>query len=166
MSEVKCENSSAFEYDNFVSVCRKHGLRVTPQRVEIFRQMRSSGDHLCAEELFRRVRQVFPRISFDTVHRTLQTFAAVGLARVVEGTGIPRRFDADISPHHHFWCTRCHRLIDVPTNRLPTGMIPPMLSGRHRVLSARWVMEGVCSDCAGEPVKISSPRLDGGPEVC
>ena len=166
MSLEKWIGISSAEQEEFSARCRSHGLRITPQRSEIFRQLQSSDEHPCADSLFRRVRRVFPRISFDTVHRTLQTFAAVGLARVVEGTGIPRRFDSDTTPHHHFWCTRCSRLIDVPLEGLPMKPLPTFLSGKHRVMNARLVLEGICADCAEKKADSPPLRMDGGSEIC
>ena len=151
--------------EEFAAVCHRHALKVTPQRSEIFRQMQACRDHLSAEALYRRVRRVFPRISFDTVHRTLQTFAAVGLARVVEGTGLPRRFDVNTRRHHHFWCRHCNRLIDIPHDGLKVGRIPAVLEGRHHVASARLVLEGVCEDCLASGSKSPNPGLDGGLEL-
>lgn len=156
--------SLAPDMDAFAAICRYRGLKVTPQRSEIYKQLLCSQDHPCADSLFRRVRRVFPRISFDTVHRTLQTFAEMGLARVVEGTGAPRRFDPNLKTHDHFWCRMCRRVFDLPAGKedhfAPEHRWPDFPG--YRVLSARLVMEGICPECARE----SDGGMDGGRELC
>jgi Fur family peroxide stress response transcriptional regulator len=51
----------------FKDACRRAGLRLTPQRLEIFRELAESKDHPSVEELHRRLLVKFPTISLDTV---------------------------------------------------------------------------------------------------
>jgi len=148
------------DMDAFAALCRGQGLKVTPQRSEIYRQLLCSLDHPCVDSLYRRVKKIFPGISFDTVHRTLQTFADLGLAQVVEGTGVPRRFDPNLDDHHHFWCRVCRRVFDLSAQN-GNRRLSEMEWGDHpgyRVLRARLVLEGVCADCSQR----TGNNLDGG----
>ncbi|MDY0297716.1 MAG: Fur family transcriptional regulator [Acidobacteriota bacterium] len=144
----------------FTELCHSHGLKVTPQRNEIFRQLLISRDHPCADALYRRVKRKFPGISFDTVHRTLQTFTDLGLAHVVEGTGVPRRFDPNLDDHYHFWCRICRRVFDLPVrdqDKRGVALELPDYQG-YRVLKARLVLEGVCAEC----LQKTHDDMDGG----
>ena len=47
---------------------------------------------------------------FDTVNRTLLSFAHMGILDIVEGYGYPKRFDPNLARHHHFHCLKCHRI--------------------------------------------------------
>ena len=78
---------------DFESRCRDNGLKITPQRVAIFKALVSTDAHPTAEEVYKMVRQDIRNISLDTVNRTLLTLAQIGAAFQVEGTGQPRRFD-------------------------------------------------------------------------
>ena len=86
---------------NFRHTCRHHKLRVTPQRVLIYRELIKSEDHPSADVLYERISKHFPDMSFDTVYRTLTTFAEVGLIEQVEGFGAAMRFDHEMGEHHH-----------------------------------------------------------------
>ena len=95
------------QFERFIHQCREHRLRITPQRVSLFKALMKSDRHPSATDLFQVVRSEFTNISLDTVNRTLQTFARIGLIDVVEGPDAPRRYDANRESHHHFICVDC-----------------------------------------------------------
>ena len=92
---------------SFESICREHGLSITPQRVAIYKELISSSEHPSAITIYKKVSEYYPNISLDTVNRTLLTFHKIGLAKAVGGSGDPKRFDPNLEPHHHFRCVRC-----------------------------------------------------------
>ena len=47
--------------DTFHLSCRKAGLRITPQRMAIYKALLELGEHPSAEMVFRKVREVFSR---------------------------------------------------------------------------------------------------------
>ena len=72
----------------FVETCRRHQLKVTPQRVAIYKALIQSRQHPTADMMYQEVREKYPNISFDTVNRTLLTFSEIGVVDVVEGSEI------------------------------------------------------------------------------
>ncbi len=133
--------------DAFQMKCHEEGLKVTPQRVAIYRALLETDQHPSAEAVFRRVRQVFPSISLDTVNRTLLTLSDMGVAFVVEGSGGAKRFDANVTSHQHFKCVKCGRIVDFhhePFDQIP---VPRDLAAHFTVLRATVYIEGVCDRC-------------------
>ena len=51
--------------------CKKRNMRVTPQRIVIYREVAKSCEHPDAEAVYEAVKKELPNISFDTVYRTL-----------------------------------------------------------------------------------------------
>ena len=129
---------------------KEHGLRVTPQRTTIFRELLKAKDHPTADAVYRRVVKTIPNVSFDTVNRTLATFAAIGLIRVVEGYGQAKRFDPDLGAHHHFRCTRCGHIVDFHNKDYDAIAVPAEIAGRFTVTGKKVVLEGLCGRC-GRP---------------
>jgi Fur family peroxide stress response transcriptional regulator len=127
--------------------CREHHLKMTPQRLAVFRQLAGSRDHPSADAVYRKVRKVMPDISFDTVNRTLLTFSRIGVANVVEGYGEPKRFDPDTHGHHHFRCTQCGAIIDFDNRAWDRLRVPEGIRRQHTVMNTRVVLEGVCRQC-------------------
>jgi Fur family peroxide stress response transcriptional regulator len=59
----------------FREKCRKYNLKVTPQRIVIYKELLKSKDHPNTDVLFKRIKNIIPDISLDTVNRTLLTFS-------------------------------------------------------------------------------------------
>jgi Fur family peroxide stress response transcriptional regulator len=133
--------------DAYRRLSEEHGLRVTPQRTAIFLELLKAKDHPTADAVYRRVVKRIPNVSFDTVNRTLATFAAIGLIRVVEGYGQAKRYDPDTGAHHHFRCTRCGRIIDFHSKDYDDIAVPADLAGRFTVTGKKVVLEGLCGPC-------------------
>ena len=101
---------------NFRETCKHHKPRATPQRVLIYKELLKSQDHPSSDVLYERIRERFPDVSFDTVYRTLATFAEIGLIDQVDGFGTVMRFDFKIGEHHHFRCRECGQVIDLDSD--------------------------------------------------
>jgi Fur family peroxide stress response transcriptional regulator len=127
--------------------CKEHNLRITPQRSVIYKELISSKDHPSASTVFKKVREIFPDISFDTVNRTLLTFAEIGIVSMVEGYGEPKRFDADINSHHHFRCIKCNNIIDFQHKPFNKIKVPGYIQKQFTVLNKRVLLEGICDKC-------------------
>jgi Fur family peroxide stress response transcriptional regulator len=130
-----------------MATCRKHRLRVTPQRHAIYQLLAGLKEHPSADDVFHRIRERFPSISYDTVNRTLLTFARIGLVSVVEGPGGPRRFDSDIEQHHHFHCRQCGRIVDIYSEDYDRLRVPREVAERFTVFDKRVVLTGLCDRC-------------------
>ena len=132
----------------FRAKCRETGLKITPQRMAVYKALVESTAHPSAEAVFRQVRQTFPSISLDTVNRTLLTLSDMGLAFVVEGSGDAKRFDANLKNHQHFKCLKCRRIIDFHHNAFDRIEVPQNLAARFTVLRKTVYVEGLCDRCA------------------
>ncbi len=136
--------------DFFGEMCRDNSLKITPQRFAVYQELLRSTDHPSADAIFRRLRNLLPNISLDTVSRTLITFHRIGLANIVEGSGEPKRFDANVEQHHHFRCTECDRIIDINSESFDTISIPEEIQRQCVVTSKTVHLEGLCGKCKGE----------------
>lgn len=132
----------------FREKCRQQGLKITPQRTAVYSELTKSKDHPGAADIFKKVRRIFPGISFDTVNRTLATFSEIGMISIVEGYGEPKRFDSDTQSHHHFRCLKCNKIVDFHSKAFDRIRIPEKVGKRFRVLNKRVVLEGICDRCS------------------
>lgn len=132
---------------NFEKVCREAGLRVTHQRLEIFRELLQSTDHPTADTLHRRLRNKFPTLSLDTVYRTLATLANQRLIHRVETIESLTRFEAVASPHHHLICSGCGKIADFEWPLIDQSALPEELSGWGKIEHKHLVVYGRCENC-------------------
>lgn len=131
----------------FQARCHQAGLKVTPQRMAVYKALVETTEHPSAEVVFRKVRRTFPSISLDTVNRTLLTLNDMGAAFVVEGSGDAKRFDANLCTHQHFKCLKCRRIIDFHYEPFDEISVPENLAGRVTVLRKTVYLEGLCDRC-------------------
>jgi Fur family peroxide stress response transcriptional regulator len=141
--------NSGKEKDFFEAKCRENKLKLTPQRFGVYQELLRAKDHPSADAIFRRLRNIFPNISLDTVSRTLLTFHKIGLASIVEGSGVPKRFDANREQHHHFRCLDCNRIIDIYDESFDTISIPEKIQQQCVVTTKTVHLEGLCGKCRG-----------------
>jgi Fur family peroxide stress response transcriptional regulator len=97
--------------------------------------------------MYQIVKEKFPNISFDTVNRTLLTFAEVGIVDVVEVFGGAKRFDPNIANHHHLHCISCGEIIDFYNDDYNNLDVPKDIRKRFSVLDKRVVLKGICEEC-------------------
>lgn len=133
--------------ENFKAVCRRAGLRITPQRVAVYRQILESKEHPSATMVFEQVKDLFPEISLDTVNRTLGTIAELGLANTVPGCGRAKRFDADLTGHQHFQCIKCGKIIDFAYPAFENIRLPREIREDFTVLTKTVYVQGICKKC-------------------
>jgi len=131
----------------FKSVCRENRVKITHQRGEIFREVAQTDDHPDAEQVYLRVRDRLPKVSLDTVYRTLWLLKDLGLI-VTTNRGQERtRFDANLEDHHHFVCTQCGLTRDFDGDGLNTIAVPEAVDGYGRIESSHLEIRGICHGC-------------------
>jgi Fur family peroxide stress response transcriptional regulator len=134
--------------DFFKSQLRNSGVKLTHQRMEIFREVAMSEEHPDAEKIYRRVRKRLPSISLDTVYRTLWSLLDLGLITTL---GLPRktvRFDANMKLHHHFVCTKCGMTRDFYSKKLDRLKIPGSEEILETVQRTQVEVSGTCMKCS------------------
>jgi Fur family peroxide stress response transcriptional regulator len=134
--------------DRFTSALRAAGVKLTHQRLEIFRALAASLDHPDAEAVFRAVRRRVPTVSIDTVYRTLWMLDDLGLITTLGPRRDRVRFDANLEHHHHFVCIRCGLARDFESVGLDTPRIPEAVKALGRVIDTHVEMRGMCIRCA------------------
>lgn len=128
-------------------ICRDHGLKLTHQRLEIFRALTAAEEHPSAEIIHKRLLSRFPTISLDTVYRTLFTFEKLGIISRVQVLDDRARFDANLLPHHHMICTQCKSIMDFYWPTFDEIALPLETTKWGRIKSRQVELRGVCDSC-------------------
>jgi len=131
----------------FIALCRQRSLKVTPQRLEIFRSLLDVIDHPTAEELFSRIRHKMPTISIDTVYRTLTLFEDYGLISRVQCLSDKGRYDANMEHHHHFICLKCKSIEDFCWPEFDQLELPPETRTFGKINLKKVELRGICPEC-------------------
>ncbi|MEE4254042.1 MAG: Fur family transcriptional regulator [Desulfuromusa sp.] len=135
--------------DTFIDACRKRDLRITPQRLEIFKKLAQTTDHPTAEKLHQRLVEQMPTLSLDTVYRTLGTFVEMGLINKVETIESQAHFEVSTVQHHHLICEQCRKIIDFEWKQVEEVPLPDETQSLGKFERKSVVVYGTCQDCLG-----------------
>lgn len=136
------------ELIQFQDACRRAGLKLTPQRMEVFTELAKASDHPSPEILHRRLLPRMPTLSLDTVYRTLATLTQHNLVQKVETVQSQARFEAVQSPHHHLICRECQEICDFPWTSFDRVRLPKEADSWGVVEKKSAVLTGICSKCS------------------
>ena len=141
--------------ERFKEVCRNSGMKLTHQRMEIFREVAQTGDHPDATKVYQGVCERMPTISLDTVYRTLWMLKDLGLITTLGPSRERTRFDANLSHHHHFVCVQCGMTRDFYSDAFDELRLPDFVKAFGRVETTQVEIKGVCLKCNAKEKKPS-----------
>jgi Fe2+ or Zn2+ uptake regulation protein len=133
----------------FEEACRSSGLRVTPQRLAVYRVLAEDASHPTAEAVYARLRPGMKSLSRATVYRTLESLECVGFIRRVSTTDGVGRFEANLTPHVHVVCRLCGMITDVGDIPPPDSIVHPGLPDGFVVHEIDIRVVGTCRACKG-----------------
>jgi Fur family peroxide stress response transcriptional regulator len=135
---------------DFEGVCRKEGLKITHQRLEIFKELLNSQDHPTVEKLYRRLQPKLPTISLDTVYRTLTTLEHHGLVSRVQSQESQSRFEGKMEEHHHAICKKCGKITDFYWKFPDETSLPDEIVNWGQISKKSITLHGLCEQCMQE----------------
>ena len=142
--------------DEIRSLLKGKGLKVTPQRVAIYKALAETTCHPTASDLFLRVARDYPMISQNTVYYTLSSFRETGLVKEVNYWHDQARFDANVRPHHHLICLGCRAILDIENRALNRLTSCSAIPKEFQVIDHQVEFYGFCRICRHSSDRISS----------
>lgn len=141
------------DVDVILQRVRAAGLKLTPQRLAIVRELATDPTHPTAQELYERLRREQPTMSFATVYNTLDALAAAGLCSSLALAPGPSRFDANMHPHDHLVCDGCGLVRDVRRAveggaDAVAGPVKVALADGFQIRAVEQIYRGLCASCA------------------
>ena len=119
-------------------------IRPSVHRLAIFRYLDEMRNHPTAEMIYQALSPDNPTLSRTTVYNTLKLFSERSAVQEVIIEDGEMRYDADISPHAHFKCTKCGALHDfffAPQQYLPK------LAPEFKINEIHVNFRGICPKC-------------------
>ena len=126
----------------------------------IFNKIKALNTHPTTDDIYQMIKKDFSNISFDTVNRTLITFSEIGILDLVEIFGGAKRFDPDVSNHHHLYCVQCGDIIDFKDPSYDDLEVPESLCQEFQVISKRLILKGFCKACRKHKPHLMNKSLD------
>jgi Fur family peroxide stress response transcriptional regulator len=132
--------------DNLVEKFKSKRLKITPQRLGIFRILEGNSMHPSAEDVFKEIRESYPTISFTTVYKTLEIMEKMGEILRVTIDEQRKHYDPDTNVHHHIICSKCNKISDIKKEyvkpRLPREVLDEFTPSSYQIS-----FYGTCKKC-------------------
>ena len=132
-----------------LTMLRRAGLRVTPQRLAIVGKV-FALNHPTVGEVYEAVRDKFPSIGLATVYNTLRTMTDKGLVSELPFANVTR-FEVNTRSHANLVCRRCGAIEDCDLlDQALLAEIQTRVAGAasFRPEGQRIDIYGLCRDCA------------------
>jgi Fur family peroxide stress response transcriptional regulator len=137
--------------DEFVALCRSHGLAATHQRRVIYATIALLHGHPSPELIYEKVKKKIPSISLATVYNNVRTFLASGMLREVSMHHGSLRVEPNEHEHHHLVCVRCKTISDLDAKNLGPLRLKTQPRG-FRITRIAVDVLGICAACAAKEV--------------
>jgi Fur family ferric uptake transcriptional regulator len=125
--------------------------RMTRQRAAISRVIQRAKRPLSPGEVLEHARTAVRAVGLATVYRNLKLLVEEGAVKVIELPGENPRYElATSAHHHHFQCTSCQRIYDVPGC---PGNLRRLAPRGFTVEDHDVTLYGRCSDCGKREVR-------------
>lgn len=121
-----------------------YGMQVTTPRILVIEDLMSNRLHATADEIFHRVNRRDESVSRATVYNVLNALVENKAVRALTIDDRQTHYDIDLTPHAHFRCTHCGRIIDIPMPAVGEAHLPDgcTLDGEELYYM------GLCPECA------------------
>ncbi|KPK35392.1 MAG: Fur family transcriptional regulator [Nitrospira bacterium SG8_35_1] len=128
---------------------KQKGFKSTKQRDIIANEFLKTGEHLTAEELYKRVSEGHKNIGFTTVYRTLKLLAESGLATErIFADHLTRYEPVSAEEHHdHLICLNCGAITEFENPKLERMQEKIASDFGFSIVDHKMEFYGYCRDC-------------------
>ncbi|MCB2292942.1 transcriptional repressor [Clostridium algoriphilum] len=133
--------------DNITTVFKEKKLKLTPQRIAVYKYLQSTKEHPSAEVIYKALQPTYPTMSLATVYKALKTLIEVELIielNVGEGNF---RYDGNTSSHPHIQCLTCGKVDDIEGITFPNILEDVKQYTSYEVLANKIYFYGICENC-------------------
>jgi len=131
-----------------LSMLRKKGYKITPQRRAVIAALDVCGQFPTVQQLLESVKKMMPDVSLDTIYRNLTLLTELGIVHEIHRhNGNVYEMVIPGHHHHHLICTQCGRTECV--NICPMSESYTEEAAKRGFLITGHIFEfyGICSSC-------------------
>lgn len=133
--------------DNITSIFREKKLKLTPQRIAVYKYLKNTKEHPSAETIYKALQPEYPTMSLATIYKALKTLVEVDLVQEINVGEGNFRYDGNSMSHPHIQCVNCGKVDDLENLELNHLNTQAEESSSYKVLSNKVYFYGICSNC-------------------
>lgn len=128
-----------------IPILKKNNIRITPQRLLVYKILTDDKGHLTAEEIYEKVKPKLPAVSLATVYTVLELFKEKHLVNEIRIQFDKSCFEAKVDAHHHFFCRICKKIFDICMK--PCHTLEKKEVEGHAIEKLQGYFYGLCKNC-------------------
>ena len=133
--------------NNISSIFREKKLKLTPQRIAVYKYLQTTKEHPSAEIIYKALQPEYPTMSLATVYKALKTLVEVGLVQEINVGEGNFRYDGNVCAHPHIQCVNCGKVDDVEGVCFSDLNEKIMPYTKYDVLTNQVYFYGLCENC-------------------
>ena len=133
---------------------RKKNFKVTKKRQHILEVLKSTDEHLSAEDIYFILKRKNIKVGLATIYRTLDLFYQHGIVNKInvgDGTVRYEYVDRKRVHHHHLICIKCGKIMEYTDKKEEEFLkeLTKRIKDRYgfTVLSHEIYLYGICNEC-------------------
>jgi len=133
--------------DNISNVFKEKKLKLTPQRIAVYKYLKISKEHPSAEIIYKALQLQYPTMSLATVYKALKTLVEVDLVQEINVGEGNFRYDGNVCPHPHIQCLSCGKVDDIKDVCFSNLNDEIKAYTDYEVVANQVYFYGLCSEC-------------------
>lgn len=133
--------------ERLAEILKTKKLKVTPQRLAIYKVLYDTTAHPTAEDIYNALRKTHPTMSLATVYKTLDALKKADLATELNIGDDSSRYDATVKSHPHMVCFECGKVMDLHTDSLASFIEQVQEETDFDIYSEKVYFYGICKNC-------------------
>ncbi len=129
---------------NIGEYLKSHDIKPSYQRMKIFEYLIEKRNHPTVDTVYQELVNEIPTLSKTTVYNTMNLFVEKKIAIIIVIEGNEVRYDADISVHGHFKCTKCEMVYDL---EMDLSNIDMTTLKNFQINEHHIYFKGICNNC-------------------
>lgn len=147
--------SQVHSSEPLISRLAQNGFRITNQRQKILEILKDipEGDHLSAEEIYKKLLKQGENVGISTIYRALHLMVDLGFLRelgLAEGKRYYELSKPFTSQHHHLVCIQCGNVQEFEDDLITQIGIQETESRDFSLLDCQFSVLALCPDCQSE----------------
>lgn len=133
----------------FTEYLRENGLKVTPERIAILKELLHVPQHFDADEFFLHLKKNKIPVSRATVYRTLDILEKAGIVKKYSMGEAHARFEFvwNQQHHDHLICLQCGKIIEFFDKEIEKRQEFVGQSHKFKILNHSLQIWGLCENC-------------------
>ncbi|HEX9974089.1 MAG TPA: Fur family transcriptional regulator [bacterium] len=130
--------------EKYKQILVNKGIKPTYQRIKILEYLDRNHSHPTVDMIYAALYKKVPTLSKTTVYNTLDIFREYDLVDILTITESEIRYEYILQPHHHFYCKRCSKILDLDVSCVYQDT---MCVEGHKIEAIHGYFKGICSEC-------------------